>query len=60
MLAREMLDGRTDDALRDRAIRRTPLARFLAENVAVQAPALEQSIIRGAGAINDAETVLSN
>jgi hypothetical protein len=60
MLAREALDGRADDALRDRATRRTPLVRFLAENAVVQAPALEQSIIRGAGALADAGTVLSD
>jgi hypothetical protein len=60
MLAREVLDGRADDALRDRAIRRTPLARFLAENMVVQAPALEQSIVRGSGAIEDADAVLAN
>jgi hypothetical protein len=60
MLAREMLDGRADDALRERAIRRTPLVRFLAENVVVQAPALEQSIIRGAQTINDADVMLAD
>jgi len=60
MLAREVLDGRTEDALRDRAIRRTPLARFLAENMVVQVPALEQSIVKGSGAIEDADAVLAN
>ncbi len=60
MLTREMLDGRADDALRERAIRRTPLVRFLAENVVVQAPALEQSIIRGAQTINDADVMLAD
>src|SRR3569623_1008806 len=60
MLARAPLDGRAAAALRARAIRRTPLVRFLAENVVVQASALEQSIIRGAGAIADAETALAD
>jgi alkylation response protein AidB-like acyl-CoA dehydrogenase len=60
MLARETLDGRTDEALRDRATRHTPLVRFLAENVVVQAPALEQSIIRGAQTINDADVTLAD
>ncbi|GAA3838763.1 acyl-CoA dehydrogenase [[Pseudomonas] carboxydohydrogena] len=60
MLARQALDGRTDDALRDHARRRAPLARFLAENMVVQAPALEQSIIRGGGAIDDADMTLAD
>lgn len=60
MLAREVLDGRADETLRERALRRTPLARFLAENLVVQAPALEQTIIRGSGAINDADMTLAD
>ena len=60
MLARQALDGRADDALRDHAQRRMPLARFLAENMVVQAPALEQSIIRGGGAIDDADVTLAD
>jgi hypothetical protein len=60
MLARQALDGRTDDALRDHAQRRMPLVRFLAENMVVQAPALEQSIIRGGGAIDDADMTLAD
>lgn len=58
MLARQALNGRTDDTLRDHAIRRMPLARFLAENLVVQAPALEQSIVRGGGAFDDADMTL--
>jgi len=60
MLARQALDGRADGTLRDRALRRTPLARFLAENMVVQAPALEQSIIRSGGVIDDADMTLWN
>jgi len=60
MLAREVLDGRADETLRERALRRTPLARFLAENLVVQAPALEQTIVRGSGAINDADMTLAD
>jgi alkylation response protein AidB-like acyl-CoA dehydrogenase len=60
MLAREVLDGRADETLRERALRRTPLARFLVENLVVQAPALEQAIVRGSGAINDADMTLAD
>ncbi len=60
MLARQALDGRNDDTLRDHAQRRMPLARFLAENMVVQAPALEQSIIRGGGVIDDVDMTLTD
>lgn len=60
MLAREVLDGRADETLHDHAVRRTPLARFLAENLVVQATALEQTIIRGSGAIDAADALLAN
>jgi len=60
MLARQALDGRTDDALRDHAQRRAPLARFLAENLVVQAPALERAIIHGGGALDDAGMTLAD
>jgi alkylation response protein AidB-like acyl-CoA dehydrogenase len=60
MLAREVLDGRADETLRERAIRRTPLARFLAENIVVQAPALEQIVVHGGGAIDDADRTLAD
>ncbi len=39
-------------------LRYVTLARFFAENVAVQAPALERTVIDGAKAINSAEAVL--
>jgi hypothetical protein len=39
-------------------LRYVTLARFFAENVAVQAPALERTVIDGAEAINSAEAVL--
>jgi acyl-CoA dehydrogenase len=38
---------------------RVALARFFAENIAVQASALERTVIEGAGAILGAEAVLA-
>jgi hypothetical protein len=57
-LAEEALAARDAvDELGD-ACRYMTLARFFAENVAVQAPALERMVIDGADAVNGADTVL--
>jgi len=60
MLARQALDARADDTLHEPALRRAPLARFFAENMVVQASALEQSIVRGGGVIDDADMTLAD
>jgi hypothetical protein len=58
MLAREALAARGDEALQSEAPRYVTLARFFAENVAVQAGALERAVIDGADAITGADAVL--
>jgi hypothetical protein len=56
-LAREALAVRASDD-GDRNKRYTTLARFFAENISVQARALERAVIDGADAINGANAVL--
>ncbi len=58
LLAREALAAHGDEMFQSDAPRYVALARFFAENVAVQAGALERSVIDGADAINHADTVL--
>jgi hypothetical protein len=36
------------------------LARFFAENIAVSAPALERTVVEGAGSVNEAQTALAS
>ncbi len=57
VLADEALAARTIDSIGN-AQRYVTLARFFAENVTVQAPALERSVIDGADAIAAADDVL--
>ncbi|MBI1203513.1 MAG: acyl-CoA dehydrogenase [Rhodopseudomonas sp.] len=55
-----MLAGQALVALRDgNGAARTALARFFAENIAVQASGLERSVIDGAQSITDAEAALA-
>lgn len=58
MLAREALAARSDEALQSDAPRYVTLARFFAENVAVQAGALERAVIDSAEAVTGADAVL--
>ncbi len=58
LLAREALAARDDETLHEGAPRYVALARFFAENIAVQADALERSVIDGADTINSADVVL--
>ncbi|BEV46694.1 acyl-CoA dehydrogenase [Afipia carboxidovorans] len=55
LLAREALDGRADETLREAATRRASLARFFAEAIVVQSGALEHSIVEGAAALAAAD-----
>jgi hypothetical protein len=57
-LAEEALAARDSSETFGDPLRYVTLARFFAENVAVQAPALERTVIDGAEAINRAEAVL--
>jgi alkylation response protein AidB-like acyl-CoA dehydrogenase len=57
-LAEEALAARDSSETFGDPLRYVTLARFFAENVAVQAPALERTVIDGAEAINSAEAVL--
>jgi acyl-CoA dehydrogenase len=54
-----MLAGQALAALRDDGAARTALARFFAENIAVQASGLERSIIEGADSIISAQAALA-
>jgi len=56
MLASEALAAR--DFSEGDAQRYVTLARFFAENVSVQAPALERTVIDSADAVNNADAVL--
>ena len=38
---------------------RIAIARFFAENIAVQSPGLERAVVDGAAAVNEAEAALS-
>ncbi len=58
LLAREALAARDDDAFRDHAAGHVLLTRFFAENLAVQAQALERSGTGGADSINNADAAL--
>lgn len=60
LLAREALAAHSDEMFQSDAPRYVALARFFAENVAVQATALERSVIDGADAINHADMVLAS
>ena len=57
-LAEEALAARDSREEFGDPLRYVTLARFFAENIAVQAPALERTVIDGAEAINSAEAVL--
>ncbi|MET0221085.1 MAG: acyl-CoA dehydrogenase, partial [Tardiphaga sp.] len=57
MLANEALAARDVDGAND-AARYVTVARFFAENVAVQADALERTVMEGAGAVVAADAVL--
>ncbi|HEY0219078.1 MAG TPA: acyl-CoA dehydrogenase [Afipia sp.] len=59
LLAREALAAYSDEAFQNDASRYVALARFFAENIAVQAGALERSVIDGADVINHADIVLA-
>jgi butyryl-CoA dehydrogenase len=59
LLAREALAARDDDAFRDHAAAHVLLTRFFAENLAVQAQALERSVSGGADSINNADAALT-
>ncbi|MBN9598978.1 MAG: acyl-CoA dehydrogenase [Afipia sp.] len=59
LLAREALAARDDDAFRDQAAGHVLLTRFFAENLAVQAQALERSVTGGADSINNADAALT-
>jgi hypothetical protein len=57
-LAEDALAARDSSEEFGDSLRYVTLARFFAENIAVQAPALERTVIDGAEAINSAEIVL--
>ncbi len=59
-LANEALAARGDDAVQGDAGRYTTLARFFAENVTVQAGALERTVMDSATAVTGADTVLGS
>jgi alkylation response protein AidB-like acyl-CoA dehydrogenase len=59
LLACEALAARDDETLHDNAARYVALARFFAENIVVQAGALERSVIDGTEAINSADVALA-
>ena len=59
MLANEALAARSDGAVQGDASRYVTLARFFAENVTVQAGALERAVIDSADAVNGADAVLT-
>jgi hypothetical protein len=56
-LAGEALAARASEA-GDASKRYTTLARFFAENISVQAPALERAVVDSADAVNGADAVL--
>ena len=60
LLAHEALAAQGDEMFQSDAPRYVALARFFAENVAVQAGALERSVIDGADAINHSDMVLAS
>ncbi len=59
LLAREALAAQGDETFLSDASRYVALSRFFAENIVVQAGALERSVIDGADAINRADIVLA-
>jgi alkylation response protein AidB-like acyl-CoA dehydrogenase len=58
LLAREALAAQNDNGLQTGAERYVTLARFFAENVTVQASALQRAVIDSASAVNGADAVL--
>ena len=58
MLASEALAARNLTEAAGEASRHVTLARFFAENISVQATALERTVIDGADAVNAADAVL--
>lgn len=60
LLAREALAAHSDEAFQNDAARYVALARFFAENVVVQATALERNVIDGADTVNHADIVLAD
>lgn len=59
-LANEALGARADESIQGDAGRYTTLARFFAENVTVQAGALERTVIDSATAVTGADAVLGS
>ncbi|RTL55304.1 MAG: acyl-CoA dehydrogenase [Bradyrhizobiaceae bacterium] len=60
LIASEALAARGDEMFQNDVARYIALARFFAENIAVQASSLERSVIDGADAINHADIVLAH
>src|SRR5436305_1823904 len=58
MLASEALAARNDGEGAGDSLRHVTLARFFAENISVQAPSLERTVMDSADAVNGADAVL--